>query len=216
MITFCATNTVVRKYGGAGADDDTGSDEEAEFRATGDGTAIGVAVDEVDEMSGFSTEKELLHHLKTKGAKELRKIHNQCRVVDKKDEYLDEILDHWMLNKQQTLEQQQLEAENTGKKVEDEAVEYSFNPADTQAHTFDAYFRYRVRHSNLRKYFGGFAGSLHLTSEETDTAVNAVVLLDALILTIPFSLLPSLNREYWDWLKEQFDACDDYCGRREI
>jgi hypothetical protein len=34
-----------------------------------------------------------------------------------------------MLNKQQTLEQQQLEAENIGKKVEDEAVEYSFNPA---------------------------------------------------------------------------------------
>jgi len=62
----------------------------------------------------------------------------------------------------------------------------------------------------IQKYFGGFVGSLSLTSEETDTAVNAVILLDALVLTIPFAILPNLGNAYWDWLKKEFASCSSY------
>ena len=84
--------------------------------------------------------------------------------------------------------------------------EYSFIPGP--GHTYEAFFRSRWRHSNLLKYIGGFKGALELASHETDTTVNAQILLDALILTIPFGILPSLNFEYWDWLQAEFNKCD--------
>jgi hypothetical protein len=84
--------------------------------------------------------------------------------------------------------------------------EYSFIPGDAN-HSYFAYFSSRWRHSNLHKYVGGFAESLELTPNETDTTVNAIILLDALILTIPFSIIPCLTTAFWDTLKADFRAC---------
>jgi hypothetical protein len=46
-----------------------------------------------------------------------------------------------------------------------------------------------------------------LTTEDADNAVNTMALVAALLLTIPFSLVGSLNQEYWDDLAETINGC---------
>jgi hypothetical protein len=91
----------------------------------------------------------------------------------------------------------------------DVSEEYSFVPGD-KTNTLRHFLYSRWKHSNLRKYLGGFSASLELTPEETDQTVNALILLEALILTIPFGLIPNLGTEFWDNLQEKYQACSDY------
>jgi hypothetical protein len=42
--------------------------------------------------------------------------------------------------------------------------------------------------------------------EGIDSAVNAMALLNALVLTIPYGVMGSLDNGFWDWLKESFDV----------
>mmetsp|Transcript_939 Transcript_939/g.1470 ORF Transcript_939/g.1470 Transcript_939/m.1470 type:complete len:221 (+) Transcript_939:33-695(+) len=60
--------------------------------------------------------------------------------------------------------------------------------------------------SNLAKLVSGDSMSM----EQLDTAINTMVLVDALILTIPFSLFLDLGQEYWNNLQANINACSDY------
>ncbi|CAE7581891.1 unnamed protein product, partial [Symbiodinium microadriaticum] len=43
---------------------------------------------------------------------------------------------------------------------------------------------------------------------ECDEIVNALILVNALVLTIPFAIIPDLHFAYWAQLKEYMDLCD--------
>lgn len=46
-----------------------------------------------------------------------------------------------------------------------------------------------------------------LTTQQADSIVNTITLLNALLLTIPFSIVGSLNNSYWDWLEVSINKC---------
>ena len=52
--------------------------------------------------------------------------------------------------------------------------------------------------------------------EEADTVINAMALINALVLTIPFTIASSLNHEYWNTLKLNVQICSDieYTGMK--
>lgn len=63
----------------------------------------------------------------------------------------------------------------------------------------------RIKDNTLRDMFVG----KDITSEDIDTVVNTLTLMNALILTIPYGLMASADHEYWDWVKETLAACPD-------
>ena len=65
------------------------------------------------------------------------------------------------------------------------------------------YYRYRVANSALLKFKSGEG----IDADTADTAVGTFTLVNALLLTIPFSLVGSLGNSYWDWLQELFETC---------
>ena len=67
------------------------------------------------------------------------------------------------------------------------------------------YCKKRWSRSNLRKFYFG----LGLDVEEADGTVNTLTLVNALVLTIPYSLIGSLSMSYWDQLRSAFD---EQCG----
>lgn len=69
---------------------------------------------------------------------------------------------------------------------------------------FVEYWQSRWQKSNIRKFYLGTG----LTSKEVDDVVNALSVVNALILTIPFSTITSLNNSYWDWLRQNIISCD--------
>jgi hypothetical protein len=68
----------------------------------------------------------------------------------------------------------------------------------------NTYVTYRINNSNLMKYYLGRG----LSIEEADEVVNSFALINALVLTIPFSILASYSDSFWDWLNENNDQCD--------
>ena len=68
----------------------------------------------------------------------------------------------------------------------------------------NTYVTYRINNSNLKKYYLGRG----LSIEEADEVVNSFALINALVLTIPFSILASYSNSFWDWLNENNDQCD--------
>jgi len=70
--------------------------------------------------------------------------------------------------------------------------------------SYQAYWNYRWEHSNIRKFYLGEG----LSSKEVDDVVNALSLVNALILTIPFGVIMSLGSDYWDWVAINIVKCD--------
>jgi hypothetical protein len=68
----------------------------------------------------------------------------------------------------------------------------------------NTYVTYRINNSNLKKYYLGRG----LSIEEADEVVNSFALINALVLTIPFSILASYSDSFWDWLNENNNQCD--------
>ena len=60
--------------------------------------------------------------------------------------------------------------------------------------TWTEYFHWRWKISNSQKFYTGNG----LTVDEADSVINALALINALVLTIPFGLVTSLNMEYFD------------------
>ena len=67
--------------------------------------------------------------------------------------------------------------------------------------------------SSINKYLVGDG----LTSDDVDTTMNTLALINALILTIPYSLAGSLDNQYWDWLQSTYASseCSDQCGKND-
>eukprot|EP00744_Colponema_vietnamica_P012061 GILI01016930.1.p1 GENE.GILI01016930.1~~GILI01016930.1.p1 ORF type:complete len:166 (-),score=9.84 GILI01016930.1:38-535(-) len=49
-----------------------------------------------------------------------------------------------------------------------------------------------------------------MDAEMYDEAINALALICALLLTIPFGILPSLNMDYWEKVNELSKDCPEY------
>lgn len=86
-------------------------------------------------------------------------------------------------------------------KVEPE-VDYE---AASKGLSFGDYIRFRFRNSNITKYYHG----TNLTEDEADSVVNALALVAALILTIPFGAAMSFDNGYWDWLNDNIGKCTE-------
>lgn len=65
------------------------------------------------------------------------------------------------------------------------------------------YWIFRWSTSKLRKIY-------HLNNvrkEDLERAIDTIAVLNGLFLTIPFSLMGSLNQEFWDWYEETVVTC---------
>lgn len=60
-----------------------------------------------------------------------------------------------------------------------------------------------LSHTNLGKFYSGS----DLTVGDADAAVNTLGVVAALLLTVPFSLIGSLNNGFWDGLQQALAAC---------
>lgn len=72
--------------------------------------------------------------------------------------------------------------------------------------TWREYLQYRWKNSNIWKYSYGE----HLKLEQANDVVNALSLVNALILTIPFGVIMGLGKDYWDWLESSIQDCTVY------
>lgn len=75
---------------------------------------------------------------------------------------------------------------------------------DATTGTWAGYLKSRWHHSNVRGYYSGEG----LDVEEADSVMNAMALVNALILTIPYGIVSSLNSEYWDWMQVAIQDCE--------
>jgi hypothetical protein len=71
--------------------------------------------------------------------------------------------------------------------------------------TYKEYCSFRFANSNILKYYTG----KDITEEEADTVVNALSLVAALVLTIPFGAALSFDNSFWDWLHDNISTCGD-------
>lgn len=62
----------------------------------------------------------------------------------------------------------------------------------------------RLKDNNLREMFVGH----EVVGEEVDNVVNTLTLMNALILTIPYSLMSAADHNYWDWVQQTLDECE--------
>jgi hypothetical protein len=60
--------------------------------------------------------------------------------------------------------------------------------------------------------FQKFMNGDGMTAEDTDLIMNTIALINALVLTIPYSLSGSLDNSYWDWVQTTLNStrCTDY------
>lgn len=65
------------------------------------------------------------------------------------------------------------------------------------------HFKARYFYSPLRKFFSGEG----LSPTDADGAVNTFTLVNALLLTIKFSLIALVGPTYWDWYESTFENC---------
>lgn len=77
---------------------------------------------------------------------------------------------------------------------DDKEIEFDNYEEKTDFASFSEYWSYRWQRSNLNKFYLGIG----LAKDDVDSAVNALAVVDALILTIPFSLIGSLGSSYWE------------------
>jgi hypothetical protein len=63
----------------------------------------------------------------------------------------------------------------------------------------------RLMDNNLRAMFVGH----EIVGEEVDNVVNTLTLMNALILTIPYSLMSNMNYDYWDQVIISLDNCSE-------
>jgi len=173
-------------------------------------------------LPGVHSDKELRDLLGNQPLARLRNLKKLFSDADESGSLIDEISAIW---KMEVFKQVELEAEARSDAFLKEQTawfnkclgleagwskeEYSFVPGDA-GHTYVNFFRSRWRNSNLRKYFGGFSASLELTNEEVDTTVGALIIMDALILTIPFGLIPNLGTSFWNNLEDEFHKCPHF------
>lgn len=64
----------------------------------------------------------------------------------------------------------------------------------------------KFTHGNLAKFLGTGAQGSTLSSSDADSIVNTMALVGALILTIPFGIIGSLNTGFWDALRDTMSA----------
>lgn len=67
-------------------------------------------------------------------------------------------------------------------------------------------FCQRLTKGNLTKFWKGDS----VRVQDSDAVVNTMALVAALLLTIPFSLVGSLNTSYWDEVLANLQACPDH------
>lgn len=65
-----------------------------------------------------------------------------------------------------------------------------------------------LKNSGFRKFFESFRNEASII-DEFDPGVNAMALLCAVILTIPFQMMSAMGNNYLDWLLEEFATCKD-------
>ena len=65
---------------------------------------------------------------------------------------------------------------------------------------------YMAKHNAFARILSGE----NIDSEQLDSAVNAMALICALTLTIPYSLMSSLDQGFWDWIYEVSVDCPLY------
>ena len=70
--------------------------------------------------------------------------------------------------------------------------------------TWTEYFHWRWKISNYRKFYSGEG----LEVDEADSVINALALINALVLTIPFGLVTSLDMDYFDNVQALIETCD--------
>ena len=61
----------------------------------------------------------------------------------------------------------------------------------------------RINDNNLRDMFVG----KDVVSEDVDSVVATLTLMNALIITIPYGLMGNLSKDFWDWVQTTLDAC---------
>jgi len=66
------------------------------------------------------------------------------------------------------------------------------------------YWNYRFKKSHL---FNPHKSDF--SADDIDSSVGTIALINALILTIPFALMGSLDHNFWDWMEEIFTKCPD-------
>ena len=67
------------------------------------------------------------------------------------------------------------------------------------------YIKYRAKFSNVAKYTSGE----NLNVEDADNVMAQLSVVNTLILTIPYGIIGNLNYEYFDWLQETIEDCDN-------
>jgi hypothetical protein len=70
---------------------------------------------------------------------------------------------------------------------------------------WETYFKKRWHLSNIKRYYSGDG----LEMEDADTVMNTLSMVNALLLTIPFSIINGLGNEFWDWLELSIADCED-------
>ena len=88
-----------------------------------------------------------------------------------------------------------LRALGEGKRVVSDSIEK--NEAGSSGSLFHSIFHVlweKIRDSSLYSLWVG----VDVTVEEVDEVINALVLVNALIVTIPFGVMPNVGFEYWD------------------
>ena len=70
--------------------------------------------------------------------------------------------------------------------------------------TWKGYFYYRVRNSTITRYWY----YSDLEPEDTNSVVMTAFIVNAVIVTIPFGLLPVLGNDFWNYFFCQFQTCN--------
>lgn len=97
--------------------------------------------------------------------------------------------------------------QTTQKKNDDEGIAKSFDDYEVVSNfpSYSKYWSYRFQRSNMKKMLNG----ADLRVEESDDAVNVLSLVNALVLTVPFSIISTLNNDFWQgFFSIDFGGCD--------
>ena len=129
-----------------GEDSAEGVDDENTLDLEGDVDKIFMDAGNKEEIK---TERALRDRLDEATPSEISRWLRQCKQADRLNESKEDILDHFMVQKQKKVEND-LESKRLCKRCTLEGVEYSFDSNDKVAHTYLAYFRSRAKHSNLQ------------------------------------------------------------------
>jgi hypothetical protein len=76
-------------------------------------------------------------------------------------------------------------------------------PVDVSKRTWKEYFKFRLTNSTIMRYWY----HCDLEPDDANSVVTTAFIVNAVILTIPFGVLPVLNNEYWNYFFCQFQVC---------